>query len=200
MTEKRTDFRPRYPPFPHARAAGPPTGRSFFWRQRADKAAVPPKALGIRGQGREWWPGLGVAIKRDARRAARVGNKFQDQPAGIIGQRLQENEKGGWCKPPFSELTPQNRNPSRGWVSATPGSQSLYCWQKGEQAGCQHSILLPDYQQPTENTGVKWSLGFEAQQNPCSKLQNPTEESRFTSILWETLSRTNLRDRKSPLV
>jgi len=36
----------------------------------------------------------------------------------------EEMKKGAGASPLFLELTPQNQNPSRGWVLATPGSQS----------------------------------------------------------------------------
>jgi hypothetical protein len=38
---------------------------------------------------------------------------------------------------PFLELTPQNQNPSRGWVSGHPGKPILFCYHGVEQIVCQ---------------------------------------------------------------
>jgi hypothetical protein len=55
------------------------------------------------------------------------------------GQIPQERKRGLVQAPSFLELTPLNRIPSRGWVPATPGSQSCkQRWLEGEQAMCQH--------------------------------------------------------------
>jgi len=68
--------------------------------------------------------------------ALHVGVEFVAEPKdkGIVSK----NRKRGLVQAPFSQLTPQNREPSRGSVPATPGSQSFSC-EKGEQAVCQLS-------------------------------------------------------------
>src|SRR5216683_531834 len=103
--------------------------------------------------------------------------KLPDSPAGSTPSTIKdygENEKGGWCKPPFSELTPQNRNPSRGWVSATPGSQScLLARSSANRVPAMYPICKIGYF--NETTRVRWTLTLPFTSHIQQTLQNPTE-------------------------
>jgi hypothetical protein len=63
--------------------------------------------------------------KEKRRRAYACAVEDFDSPAGSCTNH-RKMKKGAGASPLFLELTPQNRNPSRGWVPATPGSQSCF--------------------------------------------------------------------------
>jgi hypothetical protein len=82
-----------------------------------------------------------AGTKKRRRRLPCVFVRIQIHPREAISTTELYNhfelmKKGAGASPLFLELTPQNQNPSRGWVPATPGSQS--CLLQGiEQIVCQ---------------------------------------------------------------
>ena len=109
----------KYPPSPTPERPVPPPAAHFL--------ASPCKHLSVLlrggasfGQSASCCEAYGSALKDrgDSR------DTLDNHPWNEDCLAADRNEKGGWCKPPFSQLTPQNRKPSRGSVPATPGSQS----------------------------------------------------------------------------
>jgi len=102
------------PSIPHARAAGPPTGRSFFLRRGPCGNARPSRVRKNEPFGRD-----GVGPWANATSRTLAGSDC----SGLTTRAKTEMKKGAGASPLF-KLTPQKPNPSRGSGPATPGSQS----------------------------------------------------------------------------
>jgi hypothetical protein len=101
---------------------------------------------------------MGIGAKKNAG-GYPAFRKNSDSPAGsyfyhrTLASHFEIMKKGAGASPLFLELTPQNQNPSRGWVPATPGSQS--CLLTGiEQTVCQRWTQMSDRIRPMK----RWDL------------------------------------------